>query len=183
MCYRIGARAHNRKKRFASGERWREIVTSMDVAWGSGGARASGLRLTQLHGLWWRIYGLGSRERCLPENQASPSTDPFLSSSYSLPPFFSFHFLQFLVFFSSSSSSLFPLLIWSRQTRDGYSRTTSIRTTPPSLSNRFVNSCKDSSFGIDTIFFYDFCTLFEIFVRLFLGLTMMMHGPRARGEY
>ena len=70
--------------------------------------------------------------------------------------FFSFHFLQFLVFFSSSSSSLFPLLIWSRQTRDGYSRTTSIRTTPPSLSNRFVNSCKDSSFGIDTIFFTTF---------------------------
>lgn len=89
-----------------------------------------------------------------------------------LPPsfFFSFHFLQFLVFFSSSSSSLFPLLIWSRQTRDGYSRTTSIRTTPPSLSNRFVNSCKDSSFGIDTIFFYDFCTLFEIFVRFFFGI-------------
>lgn len=103
MCYRIGARAHNRKKRFASGERWREIVTSMDVAWGSGGARASGLRLTQLYGLWWRIYGLGSRERCLPENQASPSTDPFLSSSsYSLPPFF---------FFSFSSVSRFLLLL------------------------------------------------------------------------
>lgn len=173
MWYRIGARAHNRKKRFASGERWREIVTSMDVAWGSGGARASGLRLTQLHGLWWRIYELGSRERCLPENQASPSTDPFLSS-YSPPSslFFSFHFLQFLVLFFSS------LLIWSRQTRDGYSRTTSIRTTPPSLSNRFVNSCKDSSFGIDTIF-YDFCTLFQIFIRFFLGLMMimMMYSP------
>lgn len=88
------------------------------------------------------------------------------------PSFFSFHFLQFLVLFFSS------LLIWSRQTRDGYSRTTSIRTTPPSLSNRFVNSCKDSSFGIDTIF-YDFCTLFQIFIRFFLGLMMimMMYSP------
>lgn len=103
MWYRIGARAHNRKKRFASGERWREIVTSMDVAWGSGGARASGLRLTQLHGLWWRIYELGSRERCLPENQASPSTDPFLSS-YS-PPSSLFFFFSF----SSVSRSLLLL--------------------------------------------------------------------------
>lgn len=102
-----------------------------------------------------------------------------------LPPsllFFSFHFLQFLVFFSSSSS-LFPLLIWSRQTRDGYSRTTSIRTTPPSLSNRFVNSCKDSSFGIDTIFFTTFAPCSRYSCGSFLGLTMMMHGPRARGEY
>lgn len=108
MWYRIGARPHNRKKRFASGERWREIVTSMDVAWGSGGARASGLRLTQLHGLWWRIYGLGSRERCLPENQASPSTDPF-------PLFFLFIFFSFS--FSSSPSSPPPpplfSLFWS----------------------------------------------------------------------
>lgn len=83
---------------------------------------------------------------------ALPSRKPGFTFHRPLSPFFSFHFLQFLVFFSSSSSSLFPLLIWSRQTRDGYSRTTSIRTTPPSLSNRFVNSCKDSSFGIDTIF-------------------------------
>lgn len=112
MCYRIGARAHNRKKRFASGERWREIVTSMDVAWGSGGARASGLRLTQLHGLWWRIYGLGSRERCLPENQASPSTDPFLSSSYSLPPFF-FLFIFFSFSFSSPPPPPLFSLFWS----------------------------------------------------------------------
>lgn len=89
-------KVHTQSKEKIGQWRWREIVTSMDVvAWGSGGARASGLRLTQLHGLWWRIYGLGSRERCLPENQASPT--PF-----SPPPFF---------FFSFSPVSRFLLLL------------------------------------------------------------------------
>lgn len=105
-------KVHTQSKEKIGQWRWREIVTSMDVvAWGSGGARASGLRLTQLHGLWWRIYGLGSRERCLPENQASPT--PF-----SPPPFFFFFFI--FSSFSFSPPPPPPPLIWSRQTRDGY---------------------------------------------------------------
>lgn len=138
--YRIG-RTIERKE--IGQWRWREIVTSMDVvAWGSGGARASGLRLTQLHGLWWRIYGLGSRERCLPENQASPSTDPFFSSFF---------------FFSFSSVSRFLLLLllllWSGADRHAMNILERLRSTTPPSTNRFVNYClKDSSFfGIDTV--------------------------------
>lgn len=125
----------------------------MDVAWGCGGARASGLRLTQFYGLWWRIYGPGhgSRERCLPENQAAPSTDPFSLLSFLFFPPFLFLFLLFPFSFSSSALPSFDPTPTNTHTRwvDGISwprETTSIRLpsrgndAPPPPSNRFVNS-------------------------------------------
>ncbi|KOX73104.1 hypothetical protein WN51_14591 [Melipona quadrifasciata] len=63
---------YNRKERFAGGARWREIVTSMDVMWGSGGATWSLEAKEQVQAISFNLSSLEIHALSRPINHIYP---------------------------------------------------------------------------------------------------------------